>query len=269
MQGAVIHKGLDEEERELFRRFSEEEDLDARDELFFRYDNLLAFFAHRYSSNRYPYKEAYQIAAVGLLKAMRRFDPEKGTAFSTFAYPTIDGELKRFYRDHAENIRLPRHVYELKNSLKSLERDDPGRGERMRVGELAGLLECTEKEMVEALAVTDGVLTISLDRGLLPEADGSSPTLGQRLGEECEDLADMELRVILEGAMTGLTARERFILERHFFEGRTQTMIAGNLGVSQMQVSRIMRRALDKIKDNLGPDPFTSPPALTRGEHHR
>ena len=80
MKNAVINKGIREEERELFRRMREEDDLEARDGLFFRYENLLAFFAHRYSSSRYPFQEAYQIAAVGLLKAMRRFDPDKGIA---------------------------------------------------------------------------------------------------------------------------------------------------------------------------------------------
>lgn len=255
MSNTIVCKGLDEEERELFRRLREDADLEARDELFFRYENLLAFFAHRYSSSRYPYQESYQIAAVGLLKAMRRFDPDKGSAFSTFAYPTIDGELKRFYRDHAESIRLPRNVYDLRNSIRSLERKDPGSSERMRTGELAGMLECSEEEMVEALAVTDGVLTVSLDRSLLPEADGASPTLGQSLGEKSEDLEDMELRVVLEEAMVGLSARERFILERYFYEGWTQSMIAANLGVSQMQVSRMMRSALDTVKGNLEPIP--------------
>jgi RNA polymerase sigma-B factor len=251
MKNAVIDKGRKEEERELFRRIREKDDLEARDELFFRYENLLAFFAHRYSSSRYPFQEVYQIAAVGLLKAMRRFDPAKGIAFSTFAYPTIDGELKRFYRDHAESIRLPRHVYELRNSLRSMDRTDPGRSERMDVADLAELLQCTEEEMVEALAVTDGVLTISLDRSLSPDADGVGPTLGQCLGDENEELEDMETRIILREAMFDLNERERLILERYYFEGWTQAMIAADLGVSQMHVSRIMRQALDKIKCNL------------------
>lgn len=251
MSDAIVYKGLGEEERELFRRFREEDDLAARDALFFRYENLLAFFAHRYTSNRYPYQEAYQVAAVGLLKAMRRFDPDKGSAFSTFAYPTIDGELKRFYRDHGECIRLPRNVYELRNSLKSLERKHPGRREGMRASELAQLLECSEEEMVEALAITDGVLTVSLDRSLQPDSDGSSPTLGQTLGELSEDLEGMELRVILDEAMIGLSARERYILEQYFFEGWTQSTIARSLGTSQMQVSRLMRGALAKVRSSL------------------
>ncbi len=255
MRDAIVCKGMGEEERELFRRFREEDDLAARDALFFRYENLLAFFAHRYSSSRYPFQEAYQIAAVGLLKAMRRFDPGKGAAFSTFAYPTIDGELKRFYRDQGESIRLPRNVYELRNSIKSLERRDPGSSERMRAAELAELLECTEEEMVEALAITDGVLTVSLDRSLLPDAEGASPTLGQSLGEENGDLEGMELRVILDEAMVGLSARERYILEQYFYEGWTQAMIASSLGTSQMQVSRLMRGALGKVRGNLEPIP--------------
>jgi RNA polymerase sigma-B factor len=253
MKNAVINKGIREEERELFRRMREEDDLEARDELFFHYENLLAFFAHRYSSSRYPFQEAYQIAAVGLLKAMRRFDPDKGIAFSTFAYPTIEGELKRFYRDHADSIRLPRHVYELRNSLKSMDRTDPGRMERMDIADLAGLLQCTEDEMVEALAITDGVLTVSMDRSLSPDADSAGPTLGQYLGEENEELEDMETRIILEKAMFDLDQRERFILEHYYFEGWTQAMIAADLGASQMHVSRIMRQALDKVKLNLGP----------------
>ena len=253
--GTITCRGLEGEERELFRRFREEEDPAARDALFFRYENLLAFFAHRYTSNRYPYQEAYQVAAVGLLKAMRRFDPEKGTAFSTFAYPTIDGELKRFYRDHGECVRLPRSLYELRNSLKSLEREHPGRSESMRADELAELLERSEEEVAEALAVAEGALTVSLDRALHPESEGASPTLGQTLGEFSEELEDMELRVVLDEAMFGLSPRERIVLEQYFYEGLTQSMIARGLGTSQMQVSRLMRGALDKVRRNLEPVP--------------
>ena len=253
MKNAVANKGIAEEERSLFRRFQQEDDARAKDELFFRYENLLAFFAHRYSSSRYPFQEVYQIAAVGLLKAMRRFDPDKEIAFSTFAYPTVDGELKRFYRDHADSIRLPRNVYELRNSLRGLDRAEPGTTERLCAGELAGLLRCTEDEMLEALNVTDGVPVISLDRCISRNDEDSGPTLGQNLGDISEELEGMETRVILEEAMVGLESRERFALEHYYFEGWTQAMIADSLGISQMQVSRIMRQATGKLKDNLAP----------------
>jgi RNA polymerase sigma-B factor len=254
MKSDMALKGLALEERELFRRIRGERDLEAQEELFFRYEKLLSYFAHRYASPHYPYAEVYQVAALGLLKAIRRFDPEKGTAFSTFAYPTIDGELKRFYRDHGEAVRLPRQLYELRNGIKSLD----GEGaERMTPRELAERLDCTESELAEAMRASAGPLTLSLEQGTC--GDGESYCLADTLGTECVDLAGAELRVILEDAMSGLDDRERRIIEEYFFRGLTQSAIAELLGTTQMQVSRVMRQALAKIRESL-----TSPvPALS------
>ncbi len=245
MGKTITASGLREEERELFRRIREEDDAEARDELFFRYENLLAFFAHRYATDVYPFDEVYQVAALGLLKAIGRFDPEKGTAFSTFAYPTIDGELKRFYRDHGEAVRLPRQLYELKVGLKSVERECgvvPAR-------EMASKLDCTEEELAEALRASSGPLTLSLEQE--PPSGEEGPRLADTLGEECVDLAGAELRVVLEEAMEGLDPREREVVSGYFFGGLTQSAIAERLGVSQMQVSRIMRQALSRIRAGL------------------
>ncbi len=107
--------------------------------------------------------------------------------------------------------------------------------------------------MLEVLTVSDGVPVTSLDCCVTQDADGSGPTLGQSLGTISEELECMETRVILEEAMIGLDGRERLVLERYFFEGLTQATIAGDLGISQMQVSRVMRQALDKVRANLAP----------------
>ncbi len=242
-------KGLDGEERELFRRIREEEDAEAREEVFFRYENLLAFFAHRYASPSYPFDEVYQVAALGLLKAINRFDPDKGTAFSTFAYPTIDGELKRFYRDHGEAVRLPRQLYELKTGLKSLEKESPAC--RLGPAEIARRLRCTEKELSEAIWASEGCLTLSLEQGAQEGEGGEGRRLSDTLGNECLDLAGAELRVVLEEAMRDLEEREKRVIEDYFFRGMTQTAIARKMGVSQMQVSRLMRQSLEKIRSNL------------------
>jgi len=240
-------KGLDRQERELFRRIRESGDSEAQEELFFRYENLLAFFAHKYASSSYPFDEVYQVAALGLLKAIKRFDPDKGTAFSTFAYPTIDGELKRFYRDHGEAVRLPRQLYELKTGLKSLEKEGPAlRG--LGPAEMAKRLRCTEKELAEALWASEGSLTLSLEQGSQREGEDEGRRLSDTLGNECLDLAGAELRVVLEEAMRDLEERERRAVEEYFFRGMTQTAIARQMGVSQMQVSRLMRQALEKIR---------------------
>jgi RNA polymerase sigma-B factor len=238
---------LEADERELLDRIREESDPQATEVFFSRYENLLHRFAHKYHSERLPYEDAYQLAALGLLKALRRYDPARGISFITFAYPTVEGELKRHYRDHLEIIRLPRPLRDLRQRINQEARrlwEEEGR--EPGLGKLAERLGVSEEEVVEALAAQQSASVFSLDAG---GADGSQDvTLGYFLGSYDPAYERVERDLVVERALRRLPARHRRIIELRLRRGWTQTKIAHEMKMSQMHVSRLIREAVDMLQ---------------------
>ena len=188
-----------------------------------------------------------QVASLGLIKAVDRFDPDRGVEFSTYATHTIVGELKRHFRDKGWAIRAPRRMQELYLQLgKVVGTLSQELGHSPTIAELAAEVEVSEEEVLEALEAGQAYRSTSLDA---PVGNEEGETLGARLGEEDVSLADVESRATLSPLLAQLPPRERLILHLRFFEGLTQSEIATRLNISQMHVSRLLARSVSQLRN--------------------
>ena len=232
---------------ELFVLWQQGRDPRARDELVSRFLPLARKLARRYVG-REPFDDLLQVASVGLLKAIERFDCGRGIAFSSFAVPTILGELKRHFRDTGWFVHVPRGVKELALKVEEAEehlRTKSGRSPTTQ--DLAEFLEVSNEDVVEALDAAAGHHSTPLD-GAGDDADGDGASLIDVLGKDDERFELIEAAVTIASAAGELSEAERTVLWLYFLEDRTQAQIAERIGVSQMQVSRILRRALQRVR---------------------
>lgn len=234
---------------ELFIRWQKHGDQRARAELVDRFLPLARKLARRYAGAREPFEDLMQVASLGLVKAVDRFDVERGTAFSSFAVPTILGELKRYFRDLGWAVHVPRGAQERALKVEEAQEQLTARtGHPPSVQELAEYLELGVEEVLEALETAGAHHSTSLD---VPrdDGDGDSGTLGEAFGDNDERYEIIEASVTISSAARQLSPRERRVLTLRFVEDLTQTQIAEEIGVSQMQVSRILRRALARLRE--------------------
>ena len=237
-----------EQLRQKFDEFHRTENPALRDELVTAHLGLAEYLARRFANRGEPLDDLVQVASVGLLKAVDRFDPERGLEFSTYATPTIVGELKRHFRDKGWAVRVPRRVQELHlrlGSVVSTLSQDLGRSPT--IGEIAERAGASEEEVLEAMEAGRAYRFASLDA---PGSGGDedNQTLSGQLGEDDPRLTDIEHRVALSPLIAELPRREQVILHLRFFEGLTQSEIASRLGISQMHVSRLLARSLAKLR---------------------
>ena len=211
---------------------------------------LANHLARRYSGRGEPTGDLIQTAAVGLIKAIDKFDPSRGVDFAGYAIPTIVGELKRHFRDRTWDIRVPRRLQELRLAISDANSSLlQTLGRSPTVADIAAHLKLTEEEVLEGLEGARAYNAVSLST---PVGDGERATeLGDMLGGEDEELALAELRVALGPALATLDAREQKILTLRFYGNQTQSEIAEQVGVSQMHVSRLLARALTKLRTQL------------------
>ena len=237
----------DEDDRDLLRRWRDNHDEQARLELVERTLPLARTLARRYANKGESLDDLEQVAALGLVKAIDRFDLSRDVRFTTFAVPTIAGEIKRHFRDRGWMIRVPRDVQELSARL-SISRDRLTRelGRSPTLEQLAQAAHAGVEQVLEALAAADAYRTLSLDEPLGEGLDALDAIGGDDLGFE-----RVEQRYMLRSGLTHLPPREREILHLRFYEGLTQREIADRVGVSQMHVSRLIRRSLEKIRDEI------------------
>ena len=236
----------------LFRRWQEHGDAAAREELVGFFLPLAHNLARRYTGAREPIEDLQQVADLGLLKAIDRFKPESGNAFSSFAVPTILGELKRYFRDYGWSVHVPRGTQEAALKVEKAQQQlTGGTGGSPNVEELAAHLGWGVDEVLDALEAGTAHHSISLDAPT-EESDDEHPTLGDSLGVVDQELQSVENALTLAAATANLPEREQRVLSLRFVEDHTQTEIAAMLGISQMQVSRILRRAIEQIRDQAG-----------------
>jgi RNA polymerase sigma-B factor len=240
-------KGLSAIEIDLLERINEDDDTEAMERFIDRYQDLLHRFAHKYHSERLPYEDAYQLAALGLMKALRRFDPGRGVSFITFAYPTMEGELKKHYRDHLEIIRLPRPLRDLRQRINAETRrfmDEEGR--EPGIGRLAKRLQVSEEDIIEALAAQHYTSVFSLDSTL---GDGQEEApLGLFIGACDPAFEEVEKELDIEKALASLPPRHHQVMDLRLNKAWTQTKIARELKISQMHVSRIIRESVNMLQ---------------------
>lgn len=239
-----------ERRREAFRRFAETRDAALRDHLVAEHLGLAEYLARRFANRGEPLDDLVQVASLGLIKAVDRFDPERGLEFSTFATPTIVGELKRHFRDKGWAVRVPRRIQDLHLEITAIVGDLSHQLARSpTVAEIARAARVTEEEVIEGLDAGSAYRSTSLDAGTADDEDFS---LGETLGSDDPALLDAERRAALSPLLRGFEPRERAILYMRFFEGMTQSEIGEKLGISQMHVSRLLSRSLQRMRRSVG-----------------
>ncbi|GHF28453.1 RNA polymerase sigma factor [Kitasatospora xanthocidica] len=211
---------------------------------------LVRYASARFRSRNEPMEDIVQVGTIGLIKAIDRFDPERGVEFPTFAMPTVVGEIKRFFRDTSWSVRVPRRLQELRLALTKAGDELSQRLDRSpTVAELATCLGVSEEDVVEGLAVGNAYTASSLDSGS-GEEDSDGP-LADRLGYEDLALEGVEYRESLKPLLAKLPPRERRIIMLRFFGNLTQSQIGEEIGISQMHVSRLLTRTLTQLREGL------------------
>jgi len=216
-----------------------------------QWEPLARHLARRYSGAA-EREDLEQVARLALLRAKRRFDPERGVRFSTYAVPTILGELRRFLRDRGQPFHVPRRCWDLSMRLKKAADElRQNLGHEPTVAELAAALEVSQEEVAGALGVHDLFHLESLDESREDTEGEEADSLAVRIGTDDPGLEAVESRVAVRQAMQGLPRRLREIVRRRYFAGQSQRQIGRALGLSQMQISRLERRALEGLREEL------------------
>lgn len=211
---------------------------------------LADHIARRFGGRGEAHDDLVQVARVGLLNAVNRFDPDAGSDFESFAVPTIMGEVRRYFRDNSWSVKVPRRLKELHLLLSSTSAELSQKlGRAPNASELAAELDMNREEVVEGLIAGSSYNTVSIESGGGGEED--APSIGDSLGDLDAALERVENRETLRPALAALPERDRTVLLLRFFEGQTQTQIAERIGVSQMHVSRLLARSLQKLRDQL------------------
>lgn len=240
-----------EKTRELFQKFSRSRDPEIRDELIKMYLNLVEYLARRFKSRGEPLEDLIQVGTIGLIKAIDRFDVNRAVEFTTYATPTIVGELKRYFRDKGWAIRVPRRLQELNLQVNQIIGDLTQELQRTpTIDEIAQKVGAKPDEVIEATETSEAYNFISLDGDLASES-GESFSLMEYIGEYDRQLINLEDRASLVTALKDLTPQEQKILYLRFFKGLTQTEIANELNISQMHVSRLLRRTLQILRQKI------------------
>jgi RNA polymerase sigma-B factor len=222
----------------------------ARDDLVHLHLPLVEHCARRFRNRGEPFEDLVQVGTIGLLKSIDRFDSERGVEFSTYATPTIIGEIKRYFRDKGWAIRVPRRLQELRMQIGAATAEltqSLGRSPTPR--ELAGAIGCSVEEIIEGIESSHAYSTLSLDA--TDDGDDMGGSMLDAIGVEDENLEHVEIRESLKPLLDALEPREKKILLLRFFKNKTQTEIAEEIGVSQMHVSRLLSRTLEQLRSSL------------------
>lgn len=237
--------------RELFLLYHENGDEASRDELITMYLNLVKYLASRFRNRGEPIDDLIQVGTIGLIKAIDRFDTGRAVEFTTYATPTIVGELKRYFRDKGWAIKVPRRLQELSfrvnQAIDQLTQKLQRSPTILEIGEYLGV---TSEEVLEALETSEAYNFVSLETDRNNDGTDAFSIL-EYIGEDDQFMAVVDDRATLAEALKYLTPQEQHVLYLRFFQGLTQTEIATSLGISQMQVSRLLRKTLRALREHL------------------
>ena len=244
--------------RELFRQYKATGDPEVRDQLIVSHLNLVRFLASKFKNRGEPLDDLIQVGTIGLIKAIDRFDPSRGLEFTTYATPTILGEIKRHFRDKGWSVRVPRRLQEL--SAKVNQANDKLTNELSRspsVEEIAKRVGASVDDVLEAMESSSAYSSVPLEGGGSSD-DDDAPSVIDHYATEDENLAASDDRIVLEDVIRDFSPREKDVIRMRFFEGMTQVEIAERLGISQVQVSRLLRRTLRRVQDKIDPEGLMS-----------
>jgi RNA polymerase sigma-B factor len=233
----------------LLRSYHRDGDREARDRALVELMPLVRALASRYAGRGEPLEDLVQVGALGLIKAVDRFDVDRGVEFSSYAVPTIVGEIRRHFRDKAWAMHVPRRLKELSVRLsRVLDELTTELGRSPTIAELAAATGVEEEDVIDALDSANAYSTRSLHA---PFDDGEETSLADKLGEDDAGFAEVEDGSLVAAGLDALDERERRIVELRFFEEKTQSQIAAEVGISQMHVSRLLRSALATMRGRI------------------
>jgi RNA polymerase sigma-B factor len=237
---------------QLFERVRRDGDQQARQQLIERYLPLARRLARRYQRAEEPLEDLIQVASLGLVKAVDRFDPQRPVVFSSYAVPTILGELKRHFRDRTWSVRVPRDLQELALRVdRTVTQLSLASGRSPSVGEIATATQLAPEQVLEALEAAAAYRASSLDAPRSAQGEDAGDTVADSIGHDDSAFQRAEERATLEPLLARISARERIVLELRFGADLTQAEIGERIGVSQMQVSRLIRQALARLRAGL------------------
>lgn len=240
--------------RELFRRYKEEGDEEAREQLIVSHVNLVRYIAAKFKNRGEPLDDLIQVGTIGLIKAIDRFDPSRGLEFTTYATPTIMGEIKRHFRDKGWTIRVPRRLQELSAKVNTVTDELTVELQRSpSIDEIAARLGTIPDEVLEAMESSSAYSSVPLEgQGGTEEDD--APAVIDRYASVDNDLEASDDRMILEDVISEFSEADQQAIRMRYLDGMTQVEIAKKLGISQVQVSRMLRRALRRIQEKIDPE---------------
>lgn len=238
--------------RDLFRRYKEEGDEEARNQLVMNHLNLVRYLASKFKNRGEPLDDLVQVGTIGLIKAIDRFEPSRGLEFTTYATPTIMGEIKRHFRDKGWSVRVPRRLQELSAKVNQVTEELTNELQRTpSVAEIAERAGAGVEDVLEAMESSSAYSSVPLEGGADGEDD--TPSVIDHYATEDAALTSSDDRMLLEDAIRDFSSRERGIIRMRFEEGLTQAEIAKKLGISQVQVSRLLRRTLARLHEKIDP----------------
>lgn len=230
------------EEYELFKKYKETGDKKIRDELIIKYTYMAKILAYKFVRSGVDYDDLYQVACMGLMLSVERFDPDRGVQFATFATPTVLGELRKFLRDKAGSIKIPRRLYEIFCRAETIKRQQ----EHLSIDEIAQLLDMPRETLVEAYRVGDAAFIKSLEDEAYTDGGLSVSAM---LGFDDDGFTLIENRDFIDYCMSQMTDREAELFNERFHNGITQKELAKKWGVSQMYISRMEKKVTQKFRD--------------------
>ncbi|GIN22154.1 MAG TPA: RNA polymerase sigma factor SigB [Bacillus bacterium] len=241
------------------KAFQLHEDKEAQNNLVLHYKNLVDSIARKYSKGKSYHEDIFQVGIIGLLGAIRRYDESFGKSFEAFAIPTIIGEIKRFLRDKTWSVHVPRRIKELGPKIKTTVEDLTRELQRSpQIHEIADRLDVTEEEVLEAMEMGKSYQALSVDHSIEADADGSTVTLLDIIGNVDEGYEKVNQKLVVEKVLHVLTERERQIIQYTYLDNLSQKETGDLLNISQMHVSRLQRRAIKKLKDAIYAEPINT-----------
>ncbi|MGA9173666.1 MAG: RNA polymerase sigma factor SigB [Thermoactinomyces sp.] len=246
----------DEQVQALIKKYQQDEDSEAQAELINHFRELVETLAFKFAHGSEPYEDLVQVGMIGLIASLKRFDLSIGRSFESFAVPTIIGEIKRHIRDKTWSVHVPRRIKELGPRIKTAVEELTTKLQRSpKVEEIAEYLGVTEEEVLETMEMGRSYNAVSVDSPIEAGSDGSQVTLLDLVGAEDAGFDQIDRKLLLEKVFSVLTEREQEILKLTFFENLSQKQAGDKLGISQMHVSRLQRRALQKLRQAIRMEP--------------
>lgn len=247
---SLPESGTKEEVLRWIKQYQETKDEEAQTNLVIHYERLVQSLARKYSKGKPYHEDLVQVGMLGLLGALRRFDPDFGRSFEAFAVPTIIGEIKRFMRDKTWAIHVPRRIKELGPKIRMAAESLTKEFQRSpSINEIAEYLEVCEEEVLEAMEMGRSYQALSMDHSLKADAEGGTVTLFDLIGATDEGYETTDRRMIVAEALDVLTEREKQVIQYTYMDQLSQKEAGELLNISQMHVSRLQRKAIKKLQE--------------------